>query len=91
MRWMKANREHRCSACPEKIPAGSDYFGNSYSSFCAECGEKKMHGELVYETKTSSYIDIKEKAKCDFCDEPAEFYGKGHAMCQAHLGEVIEV
>ncbi len=66
MRWLTANRAHICSACHDPIQPGAMYFGNSYSSFCRVCGEKKSSGQLLYRYEDKKYVDIEQK-KCKHC------------------------
>ncbi len=89
MKWMQARRANICTGCMGKIEKDSQYYGNSYSAFCEECGKAKHQKELVYSRESKSYTKIIEKSKCDFCNSPSIGHLNGKTVCQDHVGDAV--
>ena len=88
---LTGKKEHVCTACAKVIKIGEDYWGTSFNEFCKECGEKKINGELVYESKTHRYIEasIKKLKNCEFCSMTAENLIKGIPCCDDCIGKAM--
>jgi len=88
MKWYKARVNQKCSNCKEDIPKGEEYYGNSTSSFCTPngCGNLRETGQLTFDTKSKSYIVVKNKLFCDLCDNVAAGEVNGKALCKEHGG-----
>ncbi len=89
---LTGKKEHVCTACAKVIKIGEDYWGTSFNAFCKECGEKKINGELVYESKSHRYVEasIKKTSKCQYCTEMADNYIKGTPTCDNCIGKAME-
>jgi hypothetical protein len=89
MRWMRARRSNICTGCIGVIQENEDYYGNSSSAFCKECGVKKQQQEIGYSREKKSYTEIKNKETCDFCKQPSVGHLMGKAVCQDHIGDAM--
>jgi hypothetical protein len=89
LRWFKSKRNHRCTNCRGQIKEGEEYLGNSYSAFCAECGQKRETDQLVYSRKSKNYTSIDNLTKCFSCDSPSIGHINGKPVCADHVGDAM--
>ena len=88
---MQARRPNVCSGCMGPIEKGDDYYGNSYSAFCQDCGFEKQKKQLVYSIQEKNYTNINNVTKCDFCDAPSIGHLNGKSVCSDHIGSAVEI
>jgi len=89
MRWMRARRSNICTGCGGDIKEGDDYYGNSSSAFCKECGVKKQKRDLVYSSESKSYTNIENQVMCFKCKNLSIGHLMGKAVCQEHIGDAV--
>jgi len=90
MKRLTARKTQECSVCRAEIEREEEYYGNSYSAFCIECGKKKLSGGLTFDNKKKKFITAVIKTKCEFCADPPVHLIDGHSVCKIHVGEILQ-
>ncbi len=79
MKRMQAKKKHICNMCNSVIDKNDYYYAQSYKDLCEICHEKKKN-----------YSQTVKMTKCFYCKEPAIGVLYGKAICQMHIGQVVD-
>lgn len=90
MKKTVARNSQICNVCNMDIKSTETYWAEPYASYCWECGIKKKENKIRWDNKAKTYIDVDTKSICDYCDSPTVWTGKGHAVCDDHLGNAYD-